>query len=193
MSNWVRIKDFNRISFSGKALRSCYLGKVFRVTRSRSSYNWSWSYNFIEPGIFHPNIECAIRFIEKNRSRGSKWIIDESPALCLCFDSNAIIICSSQWDSHHFHLFWNFEEQSKKGFQNLVQLKNDLKNRYGIHFYKQKSNFIEPITKRLKTHNSVSMFGFMSWTEWDSSYCIPRAFFDLLSILWLLTKPGNKL
>ena len=83
MGNWTRIKDINRINFSGRALRFCYIGVSYFVLENRNSYHGYSSARYGE-SPFYLKLLDAKKFIQKNTKSWCDNIMVR-PLLCVYF------------------------------------------------------------------------------------------------------------
>jgi len=184
MRDWTRIKNINRLNFSGRALRFCYIGVSYFVLENRNSY---YAYSSVRYGEspFYLSLINAKKFIQKNRNKGSAWKIQQTPVIVLAFDKMQIAINFPNWDC----LKLNFSVEKKPSLSGLIRY---LSRHNSVYFYKDINKSVEPMISRPKNHNSYVSNGSIRWKVRESSSYIPAYYFDLLKVFSPLTKANIK-
>jgi hypothetical protein len=191
MGNWTRIKDINRINLSGRALRFCYIGISYFILEHRNSYHGYSSARYGE-SPFYLKLSDAKKFIQKNRNRGSSWEIQQAPVIVLVFDKMQISINFSEWDDCNFIISLNkfINSKIKISTNKIIRYLSILR---GVYFYKDINNSIEIMSARLVTYKSFVYSGSFRWQVQELDANIPSDYFDLLKLIWPLTKANLKM
>src|SRR4051812_10819269 len=88
---WSALEEFATAPWADEAIVSCYLGKVFHFMSSRYA-GWQVKANRFPADSFLPTLVAAKAAVERSRTQGSQWRIDELPALVACGPSHAVVV-----------------------------------------------------------------------------------------------------
>ena len=185
--DFKRIADIRRLKMSGRPLRSCYLGKVFRVDRLRNAYFGYQSRTWYTDASFCPSLEVAKRSVQNKRAKGTHWLITERPVVVLSFDTFGISVLSlSGWGS--------LEESGWKRSAGLSSLLGLLRRQ--MFFFKHDPAAVENLVAWPSQYGSWVHAGALRWTQdvWDERFnpaspIIAPVYFEILKAAWSLAKP----
>jgi hypothetical protein len=77
---------------STSEVRGCYLCKLYFVSYGRNAYNWTWTEKYPGDGAFHKTREAAQQHAEAQRVQGSRFYIDEIPALAFPITTSSLVV-----------------------------------------------------------------------------------------------------
>ena len=78
--------------FGQEIVLKCHITKIHYVSYGRNAYNWTWSSIYYGDGAFHRHIESAQDHAQQKRVQGSRFYIDEIPALAFAFKYRHLIV-----------------------------------------------------------------------------------------------------
>ena len=77
---------------STNEVRGCYLCKLYFVSYGRNAYNWTWTSKYPGDDAFHKSREAAQEHAERQRVQGSRFYIDEIPALAFPITNTSLVV-----------------------------------------------------------------------------------------------------
>lgn len=183
-TNWIHVSDtLDRRRWKRELISCCYLGKVFLVLRFRNSYNWSTSVNYFGKNAFHPTLIAAKTYVEIHREKGSRWAIEEYPALVVSGSSHCLCLASAELGEQ----FNSFQEirLRHKGLSQIASTLLKLTTSE-IFVYRTALNAVSPLVSPLTRYVSRAYSGDveLSWREEGRPYVLLSNIFDLEKKIW---------
>ena len=180
-----RIRRISRFNEDGDGWLSGYIGKVFHVLRNRNSYNWSFSVNYAGAGAVHPTLEDAKNYVHKHREKGSRWAIDECPALVISGTDYAL--CLAITENEEQFRYFRHVEIAHKTLARIAAAFGQF-SASNIFLYRARFGEITPPTTPLARYSSQSYGGDygLSWASTDKSDVRLSNIFDLQKKIWHL-------
>ena len=138
-----------KFSFEDENLIGCKLSKVYYYSRLRNAY-WSTTSN-IYPGdfAFHFDLSIIKNRIERDRTRGTRFVIHEVPCIALIGKDDSIVIMKNSAESLKPFQSRILDENFSLAGVNIKEIFDKLKPLLGVHGFildsKNVPDFASPI------------------------------------------------
>ena len=150
--SWFSFDD-REGKFDDQNLTACYIGKIYHLFQGRNAWNNVWSQTYPNIRAFWPSLNIAKQEVERRRTCGSTWTIEELPCLVLSGVEEAVIIAEINTDKP-------LSESVDVYFSRLsieeIALEFEPKNDNSIYRFITWSETIAPMELPLRKHASRS-------------------------------------
>lgn len=138
-----------KFSFEDENLVECKLSKIYYYSRLRNAY-WNTTSN-IYPGdhAFHFDLEIVKKRIERDRTRGTRFVIHEIPCLALIGKDDSILVMKNSAESLKPFYGQAFKDDFSIRGSNIKEIYDEFKQLLNVYGFvidsKNVADFSSPV------------------------------------------------
>ena len=143
-----------KFSFEDEKLIGCKLSKIYYYSRIRNAY-WSTTSN-IYPGdhAFHFDLDVVKNRIEKDRTRGTRFAIHESPFLALIGKDDSILLIKNSAESLRPFYGRTFKDDFSISGSNIKEIFKEFKPLLNVHGFVMESKNVTDFNSPIYSYSS---------------------------------------